>query len=178
MATPATPIVRPQGCPRCVATRPRWRRTSRLCGSLRRGLTLPQPHPHCACMDIGNLTPLQLRKAADLRENLDALQDELNQLLGGEVPLPAQPAITRAPRGPKNGRRKKRKPVGPEGRANISAAAKARWAARKGEAPSEVAPAAEPAKRKRRISRALRKTRSEAMKARWAAWRAAGRTRP
>jgi len=107
-------------------------------------------------MDISNLTPQQLRKAADLRENIDALQDELNQLLGGEIPIPAQPAIPEAPRAPKNGRRRKRKKVSPEGRANISAAAKARWAARRGEAPFEVAPAAEPGKRKRRISRALR----------------------
>jgi hypothetical protein len=35
-------------------------------------------------MNINNLTPQQLRNAADLKERLDALQERLNGLLGGE----------------------------------------------------------------------------------------------
>ena len=122
-------------------------------------------------------TAQQLRNAADLKERIDALQNQLNELLGGEIFAPAQIA-TEAPGKPKNGRRKKRR-LSPEGRANIIAATKARWAARRGEAPAEEASAAEPehpVKRKRRISRALREARSAAMKARWAKARRAGKS--
>ena len=134
-------------------------------------------------MNITNLTPQQLRAAADLKEQIDALQNEMNELLGGEVSAAADVAFE-APEGPKNGRRKKRRTLSPEGRANIAAAAKARWAARRGEAPPEEAPATEPeepaagpVKRKRRIPRALREARSAAMKAMWARARRAGKSR-
>jgi hypothetical protein len=120
-------------------------------------------------MSIMTLSAQQLRAAADLKENIDSLQNQLNELLGGEIPAPEM-----APEGPRNGRRKKRRRLSPEGRANIIAAAKARWAARRGEAQTAEAPAAEPMKRKRRISRALREARSAAMKARWAQARRAG----
>jgi hypothetical protein len=110
-------------------------------------------------MDINKLTPEQLRKAADLKESIDALQEQLNELLGGEVPAPYQVADEAAD-APENGRRKKRRKVSPEGRANISAAAKARWAAQK------------TGKRSAAWSKAL----SEAMKARWARARREGKS--
>jgi hypothetical protein len=125
-------------------------------------------------MDISNVTSEQLRKAADLKDNIDALQAELNALLGGEVPAPAQVAIE-ASQALGNGGRKRRKKVSAEGRANISAAQKARWAARRAETQFGAAPAVEAEKPKRRISPALRKARSEALKARWAERKAAGR---
>jgi len=126
-------------------------------------------------MNITTLSPKQLRAAADLKERIDALQEQLNAVLGGgEIAAPVAPEARAKP---KNGRRKRRKKVSAEGRANISAAAKARWAARRGETQSEAAPAAEPVKRKRRISRALRQARSEAMKAMWAKARKAGKSR-
>jgi len=130
-------------------------------------------------MNIPTLTPRQLRKAADLKERIDALQNELNELLGGEVPAPVQAAIE-APERPKNGsRRKKRKKVSAEGRANIAAAQRARWAARRmaKEGAKVAAEPEQPVKRKRRISRALREARSAAMKAMWAKARRAGRSR-
>jgi hypothetical protein len=37
-----------------------------------------------------NITPAQLRKAADIQERIQWLQDELNQILGGEVPAPTE----------------------------------------------------------------------------------------
>ena len=77
--------------------------------------------------NMTNLTPQQLRKAADLKERIDGLQNELNSVLGGEVPVPAQAAMA-APDMPRKGRRRRRK-LSPKGRAAISAAAKARWAA-------------------------------------------------
>ena len=84
-----------------------------------------------------NITPQQLRKAADIQENIQSLQEELGQLLGGEVPTPTQ--TTEEP--------KKRK-VSAAGRARMRAAQIARWAKIKGTAPS-VEPAKKP---KRKMS--------------------------
>jgi hypothetical protein len=129
-------------------------------------------------MNITTLTPQQLRKAADLKENIDGLQEQLNAILGGgEAPTPVAPEE----RGrPKNGRRKRRRKVSAEGRANISAAAKARWAARKMGKKSVTVPA-EPEqpleKPKRKRSAAWSKALSEAMKARWAKAKRAGKSR-
>jgi hypothetical protein len=120
-------------------------------------------------MNLTTLTPQQLRNAADLEERIDALQNELNEVLGGEVSAPVQPAVE-APQGPSNGRRKKRKKISPEGLANIHAAAKARWAARRGEAPATEAekPASEPKKTKNQVSEAKLKALAKAREARWA----------
>ena len=43
-------------------------------------------------MNITTLSPTQLRKAADIQEKIQSLQEELGQLLGAEVssPAPAQ----------------------------------------------------------------------------------------
>jgi hypothetical protein len=82
-----------------------------------------------------NITPTQLRKAADIQEKIQSLQDELNQLLGSEAPTP--PQATEAPR--------KKWKVSAAGRARMRAAQLARWAAIKGTAPSE-----EPAPKKKR----------------------------
>ena len=76
-------------------------------------------------INIINATPTQLRKAADIQEKIQSLQEELGQLLGGEVSTPAQ--ATEAP--------KKRK-VSAAGRARMRAAQIARWAKIKGTAPS------------------------------------------
>lgn len=65
-----------------------------------------------------NITPTQLRRAADIQEELQSLQSELGQLLGGEVSTPAQ--STEAP--------KKKGEISAAGIARIVAANKARWA--------------------------------------------------
>ena len=83
-----------------------------------------------------NITPAQLRKAADIQERIQSLQEELGQLLGGETSTPSQ--TTEAP--------KKRK-VSAAGRARMRAAQIARWAKIKGTAP-EAEPAPAPKKRK------------------------------
>ena len=116
-------------------------------------------------MNITQLTPQQLRDAADLQEKILGLRDELNQIFGGEVPAPD---ATEAPRPVENGRRKRRQ-LSPEGRARIAAAQRARWAAKRGEAVPETAPAADEAKAKKRrnISEAGRKAMSLAGKRRW-----------
>jgi hypothetical protein len=129
-------------------------------------------------MNITTLTPQQLRKAADLKESFDGLQEQLNAILGGgQTPTPVAPE---EPGRPKNGRRKRRKKVSAEGRANISAAAKARWAARRIRKKTVTVPA-EPErsleKPKRKRSAAWSEALSEAMKARWAKTKRAGRSR-
>jgi hypothetical protein len=83
-----------------------------------------------------NITPAQLRKAADIQEKIQSLQKELGQLLGGEVSTPAQ--STEAP---------KTRKVNAAGRARMRAAQIARWAKIKGTPPSAT-PAPAPKKRK------------------------------
>ncbi len=72
-----------------------------------------------------NLTPQQLRKAANIQEKIQSLQKQLGQLLGGELSAPAQ--TTEAP--------KKRK-FSAATRAKMKAAQRARWAKIKGTATS------------------------------------------
>jgi hypothetical protein len=113
---------------------------------------------------ITNLTPQQLRKAADVKEKIDALQNELNELLGTEAPTPV--AGTEKP---------KRRKFSAAGLASIRAAQKARWAAKRGEA--QPAPAAEKAsaqpKKKRKMTEAWRRALARAHAARRAKAKAA-----
>ncbi|MGA2656876.1 MAG: hypothetical protein ABSH34_05070 [Verrucomicrobiota bacterium] len=127
-------------------------------------------------MDIASLSPQQLRKAADLKENIDALEEQLNELLGsaGRAFVGTEPlAAIGEPGKPQNGRRKKRRMTAAWKRA-LSLARKARLA-RIG-----LRVAAEPGQRVEKTttarSAAWRKAKSKAMKAFWAARRAAGKT--
>lgn len=121
-------------------------------------------------MSITSLSPGQLRQAADLKEKIDGLQVQLNDILGGVVSTLVNPGSTQAA---KKGRRH----MSPEGRARIAAAQKARWAKVRSESGTKEA-SKSPKKSKRHISPALRKARSEAMKARWAKAKMAGKSRP
>jgi hypothetical protein len=67
--------------------------------------------------NITGLRAQQLRQAADITEKIHALQNELNQLLGGEATAPA--AV---------GAKPKRRKMSAAGKAAIRAAQKARWA--------------------------------------------------
>jgi hypothetical protein len=103
-----------------------------------------------------NLTPTQLRKAANIQEKIQKLQKELGQLLGGEVSTTAEPT-----EGPK------RRKVSAAGRARMKAAQLARWAKIKG-----TAPEAKPAKKaKRKMTPAWK----AALERAWAARRAKGK---
>ncbi len=76
-------------------------------------------------MNLTHLTPQQLRQAADLKERLDALQAEMNAVLGvGEIPIPVA-----EPQAPTVATRKGTRRLSAQGRANIIAGTKARWAA-------------------------------------------------
>jgi hypothetical protein len=105
-----------------------------------------------------NATPRELRRAADLQEKIQSLQQELNRILGAAVE-PASPAP------------KKRK-MSAAGVARIRAAAKARWAkiraAKRGAKPAKKA--------KRKISAAGRARLRALAKARWAQVKKAGKS--
>jgi hypothetical protein len=102
-----------------------------------------------------NITPTQLRKAADIQERIQSLQVELSSILGGEASTPAPTTSTR----------KQRRKVSAAGRARMRAAQIARWAAIKGTAPSE--PAA-PKKKRKMSAEGLANIRAGVAK-RWAA---------
>jgi len=103
-----------------------------------------------------NLTPRQLRRAANVKERIDALQEELGELLGASAP-----AAAAAPR---------RKKISAAGIARIRAAQRARWAAiKKAKAPAKRA-------RKRKLSAAGRARLVALARARWAKVKAAGKT--
>ena len=106
-------------------------------------------------MSIINLTSKQLRRAADLKDQVETLQNELNDILGGgSTPL----AKTAEP--------KRRRKMSAAAKAKISAAAKARWA--KVKKPVKSAP-----KKRRKMSAAGRANIIAAQKARWAKIKAA-----
>ena len=155
-----------------------------------RYLTLHAFHPHSPAMI--NVTPTQLRRAADLQEKIQSLQEELGQLLGGEVTTPAE--TTEAP---------KKYKFSAAARAKMRKAQKARWAKIKGTAQAakpapktkrkmsakglaniragvakRMAAQGKPAhKPKRKFSAAGRAALSAAAKARWAKAKKAGKSR-
>jgi len=122
-------------------------------------------------MNITPLSPDQLREAADLQEQIQGLREQLNQLLGGE--LPAAPVTVEVPE-PAAEPTKGRKKFTAQTRAKMAAAQKARWAAKtvKVARPIEVKERSE--KPKKKASPALLQALAMARKARWAKVRAAG----
>ncbi len=108
-------------------------------------------------MNISDLTAAQLRRAADIKEMLEPLQNELAKILGGEIPMPVAP----------DGRKKKRT-ISAATRALMGAAQKARWAKLKGTAKSADKP-----KKKGKLSAAGLANIRAAQKARWAKIKAA-----
>ncbi len=109
-----------------------------------------------------NLSPQQLRQAADLQERIESLQQELAQLLGTPTEAGKAQVSTVAP-----GKRY----ISPAGRARIAAAARARWAKLRG----EKAPAATAQKPKRKMSAAAKAKLAALAKARWKKAKAAGK---
>jgi len=110
-------------------------------------------------MSIINLTPSQLRHAAQIKEQIEKLQGELNHLSGGS----SAPAKMAKPA---------KKKISAAGIAKIRAAQKARWA--KIKEPKVVAASApKPVAKKRTMSAAAKAKISEAAKARWAKIKAA-----
>src|SRR3954463_13448986 len=119
-------------------------------------------------MELTNLSPAQLRKAADLKERIESLTDELGKILdGGSSSAPAPSFIRGGPR-----------QMSAAGRARIGAAARARWAkvrAAKGGNTAKVASTKGPGRRT--MSPAGRARIAAAARARWAKAKAAGKFR-
>jgi hypothetical protein len=110
---------------------------------------------------LTNLSPTQLRRAADIQERVLALQAELQEIVGAA-------AETTTPDEPKT----KRKKFSAAARARMQQAQKARWAKIKGvKAPKKLE-----GKLKRKLSAAGRAAISAAAKERWAKARAAGKS--
>lgn len=108
-----------------------------------------------------NLSVTQLRKAAQLKERIDELNDELSQLLSGIGSSSSAPAAGRG------GRRR----MSAEGRRKIAEAARARWARERAEKGSGAAAGAP--KKRRTMSAEARRKIAAAQRARWARQRAA-----
>jgi len=106
-------------------------------------------------ISINSLSAQQLRRAAAIKEQIDALQSELGKILGDGEAAPVA-----------NGRRT----MSASARARIAAAQRARWAKVKGTKAAKPA-----ASGKRRMSPAARAKIAAAAKARWAKAKAAGR---
>jgi hypothetical protein len=107
-------------------------------------------------MDITSLSPQTLRKAADLQDRILDLQNQLGELLGGEVPT--------------NGRKKRRK-LSAQGLANIRAGAAKRWGKKVAQPEGLVD------KPKRKMGNAARARLSALAKARWRKAKSAGKSK-
>ena len=140
-----------------------------IVGCLKKVFKCSNLHYSPLAMDVTNLSPAQLRKAADLKERIDSLTLELASLLGQASSLNPQPLP------PKSGRRQ----MSAAGRARIAAAARARWAKlRRSAGNSDKGhQAAMDSKPRRRMSAAARARIAAAAKARWAKAKAAGKSR-
>jgi hypothetical protein len=113
-------------------------------------------------MNISDLSAAQLRQAAALKEQLEALQKELASILGAPVAAPAVAAAKPA-----------RKKISAAGIARIKAAQKTRWAKVKA-AKAVGKPAVQaPAKKKWKLSAAGKAKIIAASKAYWAKIKAA-----
>ena len=122
-----------------------------------------------------NLSLAQLRHAVSIKERIDGLQAELNQLLGKSAPV-APTAKAASVAAVIDGRRGRKR--SPEMRARMAAAQRARWANNKKPAAAPVKVAAPAArKRKRSFSPEAIARISAAAKARWAKAKASGKKR-
>ena len=114
---------------------------------------------------LSSLTSVQLKRAADLQEQIEALNRQLAALLGGTDSAPA-PAAESAPEA-KPARKKSK--FTPAGLARLRAAQKARWA----RVHAAAAMTAKPEKKARRkMSPAARAKIAAGARARWAKVRA------
>lgn len=112
--------------------------------------------------ELSNLSPSSLRKAADLKERILALQAQLFQLLGESAAEAFE-----------SGRKARKRKLSRAGLAAIRAGVRKRMARQRGTG-ENGSPAP---RRKRMVSAALRAARSAAAKARWKKAKAAGRNR-
>ena len=108
-------------------------------------------------LSITNLSAQQLRRAANMKDKIQSLENDLQRILGASIK-----SITAvAP--------KKKRKMSAAGRAKIAAGQKARWAKAKGQKVEKLQP------NKRKMSAAARAKISAAAKARWVKAKAVGK---
>lgn len=110
-------------------------------------------------MDILNLTPAQLKHAADIKEQIAALEEELKAIIGGSNGAPSPS-------------RSRRNNVSAAGRARIAAAQRARWAKFRG---GKGEPKKGAATKTRTMSASAKAKIAAAARARWAKAKASGK---
>jgi hypothetical protein len=121
-------------------------------------------------MNLINLTPAQLRQAANLKEQIEGLHKQLAAIAGPGMPSPLK-AVNPVSR--------KKGGMSAAGKARLVAALKARWAKIKATkvkpaaTPKAVVPVTKPLKKKFTMSAAARAKISATAKARWAKIKAA-----
>ncbi len=103
---------------------------------------------------LSSLTTAQLRRAADLKEKIEALNKELTSIFGAPVSVSV----------------KAKGKMSAAGRARVSAAQKARWAKIKGAKPAAKTPV-----KKRKMSAVAKAKLSALATARWAKVKGAGK---
>ena len=110
-------------------------------------------------IDLQNVSTEQIKRILEIRQQIDALRDELNHI-EGVGPAPA-PSTTPA----RPGRKKGKRYFSPEARQKMAEAQQRRWAAKRNAAPVEAE--AKP-KGKRVMTEEWRAKIAAAQKARWA----------
>jgi hypothetical protein len=118
-------------------------------------------------MNLTSITVEQLKRAVQIKEQIENLQSQLSVLVGKPQIGKSQSTATQ-PAKPGG----KRKGMSPAGRARIAAAQRARWAKVKGKAAPQKTAAAP---KKRTMSPAAKAKIAAAAKARWAKAKAAGK---
>ena len=108
-------------------------------------------------MNLFDLTPEQLKRAASIKERIDGLNKQLRDILG----VPASPRAAPS----------KNRTMSPSVKKKIAATQKARWAKVRASKPATAKPAA----RKTVISTATRAKLSAKLKAYWAAKKKSGK---
>jgi hypothetical protein len=110
-------------------------------------------------MNPTNLTSKQLIHAANIKDQIEALTQQLNSILGGAVSV----SVAKAPKGG----------MSSAGRARIAAAQRARWAKIHAAKGGTQAVKPKPAMKRRKLSAAGLAAIKAAQKARWAKIKAA-----
>ena len=112
-----------------------------------------------ADMNIFDLTPQQLKRAASIKERIDGLNKQLRDILGGQPTLRVAPTSNRT--------------MSPSVKKKIAATQKARWAKVRSSKPATVS--GRPAAKKTVFSTATRAKLSAKLKAYWAAKKKPGK---
>lgn len=113
---------------------------------------------------LSDLSVAQLTRALELRKRIDAVKNELDELVGGGVKRSGD-GISVSPKGKKR--------FSTASRRKMAAAQRKRWAAKRGQEVGTM----EPAGKKRKMGKAAKAALSAAAKERWRKAKAAGKRR-